>query len=291
MRRRLSTEIDKARALLKCKAGASQEEIRAAFRKAALRVHPDQRGNASEFVELCAAAELLKSQQAELPSTQRDKQDPWQEALARVKFGPPFRVADDGFPDAFEMEERNVGKNDGPILKLVHGRYEFGDVRQVAGGLELHLEGRVAQASRRGSETTIDDVRLVRSAAPSPVIFGFGGFASSIVINAQGDTVYGLYESKTPGVESMVWHRGAVLATVSRAWMPPDSYWLPFFQGSRSPGYGSDGRASSFYFQRRRSFPTTTTRLIDSSPKKRLDPAVCVFAAAFHALDRLRGYL
>lgn len=289
MMRRLSSEINKARALLKCKAGASQEEIRAAFRKAALRVHPDQRGNASDFVELCAAAELLSERRPELLSEQKAvREDPWQEALARVKFGPAFELADDGFPDAFEMEERNLG-SDGPLLKLVHGRFEFGDVRQVDGGLELHLEGRVVRASRRGRDTMIDDLRLVRS-APSPVVFGFGGFASSFVIDGEGDKVYGLYESKTPGVESMVWHRGAVLATVSRAWMPPDRYWFPFFRDSRSFGYGSDGHASSFYFERRRS--SKTRRLVannnttTSKKKRRLDPAVCVFTAAYETLDR-----
>lgn len=303
-----------ARALLGCRAQATKEEVKDAFRRAALRVHPDLRGGdpqeraaaSQEFLELAAAARLLlherkQREEKRWPDEREGTGDDTvtlrrddtidsflRQALETVKYGPPMRIdEDDMFPDQFEMEERNVGSNELPILKLVHGRTPFGFVEEY----EQHLIGTVrehdapiflklslfgsvvATAVRRCEgdvvETTVvrentEPVTLVSPARQGATLFGLGGFTTHDVKTAAGTTTHRLVESVSPGVANMLWHvcrddavpKGVyhprdVVVTCSRAWFPSHHFWFPFFAGSRSEGFANDGRASAFYVERK----------------------------------------
>lgn len=309
----MGDDLAAARALLGCRVQATKEEVKDAFRRAALRVHPDLRGTdakeraaaSQEFMELAAATRLLlyerkQTEERRWPDGREgtgetimyrhdDTIDSFlREALETVKYGPPLRIDEnDMFPDQFEMEERNLGSHELPILKLVHGRTPIGFVEEY----EQHLIGTlrepdapiclklslfdsvVATAIRRCKgdvvETTVvrentEPVTLVSPARQGATLFGLGGFTTHDVKTADGATTHRLVESVSPGVANMLWHvcrddstpKGVyhprdIVVTCSRAWFPSHHFWFPFFADSRTEGFANDGRASAFYVERK----------------------------------------
>lgn len=234
-RRLLSSDVRAARALLGCEEGASRAEIKMAFRRAALKVHPDvnaRKGATAEFQALSAAARTLLSPSVNAESTEEEQQHQsppqryeeeipeWRRALRKILEGPELLDTMGEFPAEFEIEERNAG-HVGPVLKLVHGRKEIGYVEETrligeddawrGRCLSLNLFGSVvATAVKMRGEITVcfrgrQQFFVLGPPLPGTTVLGLGGFAAHRI--RSGITTHRLLESESPGVKNMLIHR------------------------------------------------------------------------------------
>ena len=280
---------------------ASARRVQAAFRKKALETHPDRGGCASQFLAVRDAADLLlrpapsatPPPRAPQPShaadasavahrTIRSLDEELAAAFERARRGPELQLGADGFPSAFELDERNQGV-DGPLMRLRHGDRVIGCVEADDDeNLRVSLFGRDVATAERSPSGVVSVRRGARTAtlAPRPRTSFFD------VADAFDSEGYTCVRVKLPGVTQTTWRstRGlpCTVASVVRAWRPHRRWW-PF--GGDEESYASDGSAASTYVERRAA-DDRAIAAADAPPP--LDPALVVAKVAFQALDRER---
>ena len=282
---------------------ASPRHIQAAFRKKALETHPDRKGgSAAQFLAARDAADLLlrpapaatAPPRAPQPShaadasavahhTIRSLDEELAAAFERARRGPELQLGADGFPSAFELDERNQGV-DGPLMRLRHGDRVIGCVEADDDqNLRVSLFGRDVATAERSPSGVVSVRRSSRTAtlAPRPRTSFF-----DVADAFDTPCGYTCVRVKLPGVTQTTWRSNhglpCTVASVVRAWRPHRRWW-PF--GGDEDAYASDGSAASTYVERRAG---DDRALVAADAPPPLDPALVVAKVAFQALDRER---